>query len=392
MRDYIEITNLNFNNKGDHLMVEAVLLELSQRLNWLRFCVPLGATDFCIRDRHNFLQTLRMAHHLRKKDFLANRYYGKYLIFQSFFPDHFLIHRGFVPERKVKAIFDISGYSHTDLAKSKKPEQLVEAYQKGKKRNELVILMPKTFGPLNDPILAKSTREIVSIADLVFCRDQLSYEWLEKIGAIGSNVHLATDYTGSVPGILPTYADRYKDRATIIPNYRMIDKTDLHIASSYVDFLVTAFKFLENKGKKPFILLHDKITDMPVLNSMQTSIGEKIDVLIEDDPIFNKGIIGKCSSVVSSRLHGIINGLSQGVPTIGSGWAHKYPMIFKDYECSEMLITDIRDKDEVKKKLELLCNEQHRFDIKERLHIANKKIHSLNNDMWNLIEQKLTND
>jgi polysaccharide pyruvyl transferase WcaK-like protein len=408
MKHYIEINNLSFGNKGDHLMVEAVLSTLSKRIGSLEYCVPLGLADASTRQRHGFQQTLRMSPgidksvYLRTSDWRRRSRLGRaclsvlalknFFILKSIMPIPLLNRRGLISPRQVKAVIDIAGFSFSDFWGARKPKVLAEYYKECKKQGQIVVLMPKTYGPFSDSSLIASTRAIVNTVDLVFCRDQRSYEWLAEIGATRSHVHVAPDYTGAVPGALPAYADRYTDRAVIIPNYRMIDKTDKQVADTYPSFLASTFRYLDKRGKKPFVLLHDKFIDEPLLISLQEQIEQPLDVVIEEDPFFIKGIIGQCSSVVSSRLHGIINGLSQCVPTIGTGWAHKYPEIFRDYGCPEMLITDIRDKEDVETKLELLCNQQYMAGIQQRLQSANIRLLSLNKAMWDLIEQTINGE
>lgn len=385
MKKYVEISNLNFSNKGDHLMCEAVLHALSRRIRGVEFCVPLGKADNAIRKRHGFKQTLRTAPGIDQSIYMRRRSYKKYLLLQAIIPTPFLNLKGFVPPRQVKAVMDLAGFSFSDFWGSRIPDLLVEYYQDCKNQNQKVILMPKTFGPFSNPSLVATTKAMINTADLVFCRDQNSFEALAEIGATGSHIHIAPDYTGGVAGSLPLYADRYKDRVVIIPNYRMIDKTESQVANNYQSFLINIYKYLSRCGKRPFILLHDKVSDEPVLTSLQQQLEEELDVVIENDPLFIKGIIGQCSSVVSSRLHGIINGLSQCVPTIGCGWAHKYPRTFMDYNCPEMYINNISDKDEVDSKMGLLSSDTFVIDLKQRLYVANKKLLGLNNVMWDLI-------
>lgn len=393
MNGPIELTNVSFGNKGDHLMVEAVLGTLSARMGQTEFCVPWGQATAGIRRRHHFRQVPRLApgQNARRKALKRLEAVSLRSII-AVCPSRVVYRMGLVPERRVHAVLDISGFAFSDFWGSAKAEAFAERYRECKKRGTKVILMPKTFGPFSDQRIADCTRSIIASADLVFCRDRVSYEYLEGIGALAPHVHIAPDYTGTVNGSVPSYGECYRKRAAIIPNCRMLDKTGERIAKAYLPFLAYAYKYLEARGERPFVLLHQPYGDRPVVDGLERLLGRQIDVLVDDDPLAVKGVIGQCSSVVSSRLHGIINGLSQGIPAVGTGWAHKYTMLFEDYDCPELLIRDLCDLDEVKTKLDMLCDEPQRRIIETRLRQAQRKLIEANTAMWDQVVCTLATD
>jgi colanic acid/amylovoran biosynthesis protein len=51
-----------------------------------------------------------------------------------------------------------------------------------------------------------------------------------------------------------------------------------------------------------------------------------------------KAMIGQCDLVVGSRFHSLVAALSQGVPSVALGWAHKYVELLGDFGQEDLVI------------------------------------------------------
>lgn len=89
---------------------------------------------------------------------------------------------------------------------------------------------------------------------------------------------------------------------------------------------------LNHEGKNDEQLLHiinDEFSgSLPILTNL---MGTEIKALIKD-----------CKLLISSRYHGVVSGLTQGVPTLCTSWSHKYEQLLKEHGC-ENNILDVND-------------------------------------------------
>src|SRR5690606_19726184 len=118
------------------------------------------------------------------------------------------------------------------------------------------------------------------------------------------------------------------------------------------------------------LLLHETKKDTRFVQLIENAVGSTFHVFASDDPVVLKGVLGNALGVVSSRFHALISALSQGVPSIGTSWSHKYEALFRDYDCSEMLISPSSDEEFVRSMVIELCdedqNERRRARLRER--------------------------
>jgi len=156
---------------------------------------------------------------------------------------------------------------------------------------------------------------------------------------------------------------------------------------SYIQLLTKIIKIVKAKSLTPIILNHegekDRLLCLELINTY------KGDVIFFDglESLEIKKIIGLSFFCFSSRFHGCISGLSQGVPTFATSWSHKYEELYEDYQSTDNLIDVEINESDLKIKIGHVINERESVS-KELLEIAQK--HKVkNNQMWSKIFEKI---
>ena len=296
-----------------------------------------------------------------------------------------------VTESELDAILDASGFTYSDQWPTKTAERMASLSERWKNQGKKVILLPQAFGPFTKAPLVTAFREILALADLVFARDQISFDHIMKLKPPKDNVHLAPDFTNLLKGNLPDYASKLKQATYIIPNSRMMDKTGTEIAGAYMNLLEHFANSLVAMGRNPVILIHET-KDTPLGKQLQQILleqGHKLSLLEEPDPLKIKGLLGQADLVISSRFHGLVSALSQGVPSIGTGWSHKYQELFGDYHCPHCLIDTLASRKDVETLLDQLLNPETHASLKTSLQKASAEQKKLIQRMWQQIEETI---
>jgi colanic acid/amylovoran biosynthesis protein len=199
---------------------------------------------------------------------------------------------------------------------------------------------------------------------------------------------MAPDFTNLIEGKLPHYAGQFKKCVAIIPNTRMFDKTSGNTGGDYLNFLNLCIEQLLNRRLSPFILLHEK-NDLQISEKVIAKLSAEVPLVMEENPLYIKGLLGQCDFVIGSRFHGLVSALSQGVPAIGSGWSHKYQWLYKDYGVPELLMENsLRDTD-LNKKIDMLIERGKRQTLDQNLKRASEQQKLLVRQMWEKIKETL---
>jgi colanic acid/amylovoran biosynthesis protein len=135
----------------------------------------------------------------------------------------------------------------------------------------------------------------------------------------------------------------------------------------------------------PVFVLHDAVEDRLVIEKVRAA-GHHLPVIEHDNPQVLKAVLGQASLVLGSRFHALVSSLSQGIPCIGAGWSHKYPELFADFNCRDLLIADLSDKNVLREAIGQLASPEGHIHVTERITAAAAPIMAANQCMWREVE------
>lgn len=332
---FVEVGGTNFVNKGAELMMLAIWERLSRINPPCRIVLRPEARGF--RQAYQLGIYRKLA--VRKLGFMRNL--PAYVV-PRVLQRRFLL----VNESDIDAYLDASGFAYSDQWGVQPALKLLHLAQRYKKADKQVILLPQAFGPFRNEQLRRVLCLALNRVDLVFARDRLSLEFVQGLGTFTAEVALAPDFTNLLEGKLPQKFHLSTPTVCIIPNYRMLDKTNEHLGQKYLAFLEDIIKYLYSQQVDFFILIHESAKDRLIVQALSEATGRQMNVICERNPIYIKGIISQCLATIGSRYHGLVSALCQGIPSLGVGWSHKYEMLFEDYNCKDLIVdlqSDSRD-------------------------------------------------
>ncbi|MEM8778703.1 MAG: polysaccharide pyruvyl transferase family protein [Cyanobacteria bacterium P01_G01_bin.49] len=386
----ILIHGTNFVNKGAELMLHAINQQLQNWEECQSVSVSLSTGNFRQRKQ------LDLTHLIWREAFRPPYDRIPYTIYPIYWSAKVLpkfIRRAIniSIETDIDVVLDASGFFLSDQCGISKQQRMAILCQKWKSQRKKVILLPQAFGPFNNTQVREAAQTILQNADLVFARDEISYEEITKLGKMTNHVKLFPDFTNLVDAIEPSYGHQIHDRVCVILNYRMIDRTSEESRDLYLTFIQSCLEILHDKRLKPYILIHE-LEDYEFALDITQSFGSQIQIIKVDSSLHLKGIIKNSRFVISSRFHGAVSALSQGVPCIVSGWSHKYNELIKDYQ-NERYLIELTSKEETLKHLKTAISELN--DREVRSLVSNRLIKlalrqkNISNNMWDEIRKYL---
>jgi colanic acid/amylovoran biosynthesis protein len=115
---------------------------------------------------------------------------------------------------------------------------------------------------------------------------------------------------------------------------------------------------------------------------VQKFSGLSLDIVEEKDPVHIKGIIGSCHLVVGSRFHALVSALSQGVPAVATSWSHKYERLYEEYECQELLISNLDFEEQAREVMQNLTDREKYDGIVLTLNESGRRQLQRTEQMW----------
>ena len=372
----IEIRGTGFINKGAELMLRSISAKLKSGLpNVALTMEPFGnQAPYLKRAEMGLYQKLWF-----KRCYIQWGYLG-FLI-----PKKLRRMYGLVLDSEIDVVLDASGFAYGDQWGPLSSLVTAEAIKKWKNQGTKVVFMPQAFGPFTDDKIKSAFKTVVEHADLIFAREKASYDFIIQLVGEREHIKIAPDFTNLMRGQLPDSFDYKANRFCVIPNYRMIEKAPKEQSDAYLPFLIECTKYLYNKGAKPFILIHEGRNDLWIAKEVAKSIGHNINIIRETNPLYIKGIVGSSEGVISSRFHGLVSALSQGVPALATGWSHKYEMLFKDYSFPEGILPANSSYKEMQNKVDILISDTTRRHLKEKIINASKLHEKASIEMWDTV-------
>lgn len=367
----IKIKGVGFVNKGAELMLHAILGQLKARLPQAKIVMSSTKTET--------RQKLRALH------ILPFEYWEKLNMrvekISNYIPSKICKICGVVTFKDVDAILDASGFAYGDKLGASYSVKMAASIRRLKEKNTKIVLLPQAFGPFSNPAIKKAFASIVENAAAIYARDTESYNHIVNLAGMRENIKKAPDFTNLVEGINDTkYSDK-KNRVCIIPNYQMLKKTHPDAGEKYIKLLRKIIIRLIAKGETPFVLIHGGSKDVFLSSKILEGIKD-VEIINESSSLVAKGIIGCCKAVISSRYHGIVSGLSQGVLTFGTEWSHKYRALFEDYNFPEGLLPLDLNGSEIENLIEFACGGTGKEQLKEKIIAASEVQKKLVLKMW----------
>ena len=327
----IEIYGIGFPNKGAELMLYAIVDQLKKQYG--------DDIAICCQPWQSHIDGYRILGHKNILQLGSLTFKGMDLSFLfNFLPLKLLKTFGIVRPKDIDLVLDASGLRYSDSWGINAAKKSLKKYKKLAKKGKNFILMPQAFGPFENKELAKVIQEIVELSSLCFPRDNVSYKNIIKICGESDKIIQFPDFTNLVTPERNFKTDHLQNVVMIIPNQRMLDKTESTVSNNYYNFLLNAGKYLLKKGENLVILNHEGSEDLNICKQLSSDLGG-VEIFNHWNPLAIKAAIGRVKLLISSRFHGCVSGLSQGVPVIATSWNHKYEMLLKEYNLGGNIIS-----------------------------------------------------
>jgi polysaccharide pyruvyl transferase WcaK-like protein len=373
----VEIRKAGFVNKGAELMLNAVVQKVKERY-----------PDVTLVMAPTHSQAGQPYHKLAPMGFFPKAWLWRAGIqlgdVAGILPRKLREMYGVVLDRQVDVVLDAAGFAYSDQWGLESCKELARSSERWRRRGTKVILLPQALGPFETKNMASCVRQWVRNSDLIFAREEDSYRYLTETVGEQPKIKLFPDFTNLIDGILPEGYSSDNKRIALVPNYQMIDKTSPQESAAYLPFMIACAKYLVDKQAQPFVLVHEGEKDLKLAKKISEAVGG-IPVVREADPLHIKGILGTCDATIGSRFHGLVSALSQGVPSLATGWSHKYIRLFEEYGFTQGLVS-VLDSDKIlHQKIDLLLELDSVNSIRNELYMRSKKLKGMSEEMWELV-------
>jgi polysaccharide pyruvyl transferase WcaK-like protein len=346
-------------NKGAELMLYAILQEIEYKFPdayiYLPDAVPQG---------YNYIKTNLV---LKPRFPLwLNKFHIQGIMERLHLP----FYNNFINNSIIKGadyFIDASGFLFSDQFNLGKDDfnfwaKQLSAYRR---QDTKIVFLPQAFGPIENDFTKKIIKVINEYSDLIFVREQASYNYLESLNINMDKMKIYPDFTSLVHGIFPAKYEYLKDGICIIPNSKMVEQGIISL-DQYVKMLSEIINICSKLNHKVYLLNHEGIGDEKIMIACKSHLGEDIELVTGLNALEVKGLIGSAYLCISSRFHGVASSLNSGVPCLATSWSHKYKLLFDDYK-QQNCILDTNQQESYSNKIISLLNEENNFSTRGSL-------------------------
>ncbi|MDP5135629.1 polysaccharide pyruvyl transferase family protein [Rheinheimera baltica] len=335
---FVEIKGVQFRNKGAYLMLLACLDGLNKLQRPVELVLSPGPNlPYPERARFGAWQKLS----LRRGGLDLTPLIGKLpAAVQRTFNRY-----GMVSEQQVDMVLEASGFAYGDQWPLRFLQNTAKEVVRFAKAGKPFIFMPQALGPFSSTQSKAAMRDIIQHATLLFVRDPVSLQHVKScVDTLPDSVVLTPDFTVGLTARpndeIPVIATPY---AALIPNNKVVSKFNHanaeQLRSDYINAFAAAANKLADHGMQCVLVNHEGKEDA-LLCSEIAALAPCHIVQIED-PLAVKAFIGSAELAISSRFHGAVNALSQGVPCIATSWSHKYHAMMTDFGMGDYCVADL---------------------------------------------------
>ena len=304
----------------------------------------------------------------------------------SLLPSEWRHRYGLIAESELDVVLDAAGYGFTEAWGEDNIVNCAQSFAAHAKRGRVVILLPQAFGPFTSDRTRAAVKLLVESVALVFARDAVSFGHLEECaGGPRANIRFAPDFTNLIAAEVP--ARPLPGDVFVTLNSRVFDRGIIESREVYLSFMERMITELRKTGCRPFILIHEHGVDVEVSRTFAKKVS--VPVLDVDDPVEAKAIIAACRFGFSSRFHAVVGALSQGVPVLVVGWAHKYDELMREYGFTRGLLKMDTPWSEVADLVSELANPETSMPVRAKINSSSIAQKQAAEAMWKEVENLL---
>lgn len=244
-----------------------------------------------------------------------------------------LARHGVVLGESLGGLVDLSGYAYGECWPQRRVVNRTRYLAMLKARGVRLVMLPQALGPFVDEQLRAAAAELLVQYDMVVVRDELSAQHLLDLGIAAEAMSIAPDVSHLIGGYPPREPAVWANRVCLVPNARMLDRTDRQTGSRYVSLFAACLRAVSRHGCEPYLVLHE-VNDLPLAREVRMASGIHAPI-VECDGLSAKGLFGACRALISSRYQPLVSAFVQGTPALATGWCHKFSGLLGDYESAD---------------------------------------------------------